>query len=416
MRELTVDNICFENIDFDEYWNLGDVKENKMHKIHTYPAKFPAFITQKALKYARDEKINVSKVADIFCGCGTVAYEAGKENIDFWGCDINPIAALIARVKSKKLDPIELDRLFNGIINQFNDNKSYHTINQINPRIEYWFYENEIFDLSLLKKCIEMSCEHQDEYEDFFKCAFSNILKPTSKWLTKSIKPQLDPSKVPANVLESFIEQYRFMSNANKKSEVKSNSNANINIGSSLEIKLRNEIDLIVTSPPYVTSYEYADLHQLSLLWLGYAYDYREFRNDTIGSSYSSEERDIAGLNLAGKEIVEPFLSVDRSKAKSITNYYLDMQKIAEVSYEMLTENGAALFVIGNTEYKGIHINNAKHLALSLFESGFNKVYATKRKITGKILTPYRDSQGRFTTNSSGRKVYSEEFIVVGRK
>ena len=28
-------------------------------------------------------------------------------------------------------------------------------------------------------------------------------------------------------------------------------------------------IDLIITSPPYVTSYEYADLHQLSLLWFG---------------------------------------------------------------------------------------------------------------------------------------------------
>ena len=28
------------------------------------------------------------------------------------------------------------------------------------------------------------------------------------------------------------------------------------------------EVDLIVTSPPYVTSYEYADLHQLSSLWL----------------------------------------------------------------------------------------------------------------------------------------------------
>ena len=27
-------------------------------------------------------------------------------------------------------------------------------------------------------------------------------------------------------------------------------------------------VDMIITSPPYVTSYEYADLHQLSSLWL----------------------------------------------------------------------------------------------------------------------------------------------------
>lgn len=36
-----------------------------MHRIHTYPAKFPSFITIKALEYAR-EKVNVATVGDIF--------------------------------------------------------------------------------------------------------------------------------------------------------------------------------------------------------------------------------------------------------------------------------------------------------------------------------------------------------------
>ena len=117
-----------------------------------------------------------------------------------------------------------------------------------------------------------------------------------------------------------------------------------------------------------------------------------------------------------GKEVVAPFLDIDKPKARAITKYYIDVQKIADVSYKMLTRNGVALFVIGNTEYKGIHISNAEHLALSLLESGFKKVYATKRKISGKILTPYRDENGKFTSNSSGKKVYSEEFILIGRK
>ena len=29
-----------------------------------------------------------------------------------------------------------------------------------------------------------------------------------------------------------------------------------------------DSVNLVLTSPPYVTSYEYADLHQLALLWL----------------------------------------------------------------------------------------------------------------------------------------------------
>ena len=81
-----------------------------------------------------------------------------------------------------------------------------------------------------------------------------------------------------------------------------------------------------------------------------------------------------------------------------------------------MNSNGAALFVIGNTEYKTVRIDNAKHLAESLLDAGFSSLHVSKRKISNKILTPYRDKRGKFTTNANGRKVYSEEFIIVGRK
>ena len=47
---------------------------------------------------------------------------------------------------------------------------------------------------------------------------------------------------------------------------------------------------------------------------------------------------------------------------------------------------------------------------------GFKEIEITKRKISGKILTPYRDKKGKFTTDKNSRKVYAEEFIVMGRK
>ena len=83
------------------------LRELRLHRIHAYPAKFPAFITTKALHFAKSERLNVRRVADIFCGCGTVAFEARRENIDFWGCDINPVATLIARTKSGSFDAID---------------------------------------------------------------------------------------------------------------------------------------------------------------------------------------------------------------------------------------------------------------------------------------------------------------------
>src|SRR3546814_11916196 len=67
----------------------------------------------------------------------------------------------------------------------------------------------------------------------------------------------------------------------------------------------RQSLDLIVTSPPYVTSYEYADLHQLSSLWLGYAQDHRELRVGSIGSSQHALtfKRAHSGLNHIGRQV-----------------------------------------------------------------------------------------------------------------
>ena len=51
-----------------------------------------------------------------------------------------------------------------------------------------------------------------------------------------------------------------------------------------------NSASLIVTSPPHVTSYEYADLHQLTALWMEYTKDLSDFRKRFIGTSYHNKK------------------------------------------------------------------------------------------------------------------------------
>jgi len=412
-------NIDFDSIPIDSFWNTGE-KELKAHRIHAYPAKFPAFITTKALDYARKNSIKTNQIADVFCGCGTVAFEAKRCNIDFWGCDINPVATMIAKSKSRKYQSWRLKKYYEAILEAFD----HLSINEIcydssNERIRHWFDQVHYDDLFRLKFVIEESTHSESDYRLFFICAFSNILKSTSRWLTKSIKPQIDPNKQQADVLGAFKKQCKFMIAANNESDVVGDSSTEIITGSLLDSSIkRPKVDMIITSPPYVTSYEYADLHQLSALWLGFAKDYRELREGSIGSRHHvyNFERELKRLNNTGSRIVFRLLDRDKSKARSVAKYYLDMQQVASICYSMLNDDGMALFVIGNTELKGIKIDNACHLAESLQNSGFSEVLVTKRKISKKNLTPYRDQQGRFTKDSGGRKIYGEEFILIGRK
>lgn len=418
MESVNRNILDFDYIEVDEYWNFSEEKEDKIHQIHSYPAKFPAFISTKAVEYAENKNINIEKIGDIFCGCGTVAYESLKKGYDFCGYDVNPVASLIARVKSRKLDSDILRSYYDQIIYQSKQNINHDLNESINPRIKYWFEQDRISELQSILFSINEVCASDEEYKEFFLCAFSNILKPTSRWLTKSIKPTIDPNKKTKSAIYHFEKQFKKMDFANSESKIITDKDVDIRIGDSLKIDASERVDLLITSPPYVTSYEYADLHQLSLLWLGFGEDYREFRKDTIGSVFKNIEDSATNLNIIGNEILQKLQKSGNtgSRIKAIKRYYSDMEKIVEKSYRFLRQNGMALFVIGNTEYKNVRIKNAEHLAQAMIESGFQEIEITKRKISNKILTPYRDEQGKFSKNKDGRKIYSEEFIIVGRK
>lgn len=419
---LTENNILsadIDNIPIDTTWNQGDSKYDLMHGIHAYPAKFPPFITTKALDYANSKGLNVETIADIFCGCGTVAYEALANGKNFFGCDINPVATLIARTKCRKYDNTQLALYFEKNHNEFDSIKvcEYNEFSK-NERIRYWFDDNQISHLYKLRQSI-FEVVADKKYQDFFFCAYSAILKSCSRWLTRGIKPQVDPNKVPKNVWEAFEKEVHLMLRANKSSNIKTSCHATIKTISVLELKnVQNLADMVITSPPYVTSYEYADLHQLSTLCLGYSTDYKFFRNGSIGSLYGSKKTDvnIDEINSVGHSIVMRMQAVDKSRAKSIAHYYIDMQLAVKKVKELLRSGGLAVFVIGNTEYRGVKIDNVRHLAKSLLDEDFRNVEIKRRKISNKLLTPYRDEHGKFSSHKDCRKVYSEEFIIFAQK
>jgi len=244
-----------DSVPVDPCWNTGCETEMKMHRIHAYPAKFPAFITTKALQFAHTEYIDVCHVADIFCGCGTSAFEARRAGIDFWGCDISPVATLIAYVKSQTYQPWRLKYYQECIQDAYGSALVPDCYELASERLRYWYDEKHYNELAHLKSAIQYATPRHGKYRSFFLCAFSNILKSTSCWLTKSIKPQVDPNKKPSDVLTAFTEQCRFMTVANNDIGVLGNTQAVIVTGNFLDDKVTPPmVDMVVSSPPYVTS------------------------------------------------------------------------------------------------------------------------------------------------------------------
>jgi len=410
-----------DTVAIDEVWNHGEGSHAKMHDVHAYPAKFPAFIAAKAFSYAKDEGVDVSTVADVFCGCGTVALEAKLQGIDFWGCDINPVAALIARAKSQNYSILKITNYYAAIQHAIEQQAgAILDYDNAPDRIKYWFDEEMYRKLFRIKNAIDLVIPLNSKYRTAFYCIFSSCLKATSNWLTKSIKPQVDPEKEPEDAYSIFTHQYERFKKAAMTLPECDTSDIRIIKGNFLKMNKVPDVDLIVTSPPYVTSYEYADLHQLSTLWLGYVEDYRDLRKGTIGSIYNSNQINMSddSVNTAGRAIINKLVEVARetAKTKSVARYFTDIQKVVKRSYEILNDEGMVLFIVGDTEYKGVRIENSKHILQSMADSGFSEIKLGKRKISGKILTPYRNEKGHFSSEETGTNIYHEEFVISGRK
>ena len=403
-------------------WDFGNTREELIHRIHPYPARFPAFITTKALEHADEQGVRVRNVADVFCGCGTTAVEAKRNGKDFWGCDINPLATLIAQVKTHCYRDSDLARAFDAIREAARDTEvtPEHRA-QIGSRIRYWYDDRNVDDLIRLDRAIRRRTRPYSAHRKFFQCGFSAILKATSFWLTKSIKAQRDPDKKPRGVMEPFEHQVALMRRANTENSFpRPSARTRIRARNFLgKTRSRDKADLIVTSPPYVTSYNYADIHQLSTLWLGYAADYRLLRKNMLGNRYgvrTPRPDVIRKLGNAAWQTYREMRQQDTNHASSIARYLVDLDKAVSRCWDVLESGGMAVFVIGNTQYKGIKVDNAEHVETSMGRAGFREISAIPRRVSLKIMTPYRDARGRFTRDSGQRKVYAEEFVLIGRK
>lgn len=89
---------------YDSTWNFNNVDTKiSSNGIHTYPATMIPQIVDKLIeKYG----LTSTTLLDLFMGSGTTLVEASKYNNfkQIYGIDINPLARLISKVKTTKID------------------------------------------------------------------------------------------------------------------------------------------------------------------------------------------------------------------------------------------------------------------------------------------------------------------------
>ncbi len=417
--------INFDNIPENREWAFESVRSTEQwtHGYHRYPAKFLPDVVRKIIEdYARGSNL----IADLFAGCGTTLVEAKVHGISSVGTDINPVAQLITKVKTTALSPIALQQAYDALVKLFDEYSEcdYAGI-QKHDRIDYWFTQPQKAKIAFLYDKI-FHLDVNDDIKDFFYVCISHILKNCSWWLQTSTKPQKDKEKKPEDPFEEFCRHCKKMIGWNEKFYNELNEKGRLDTPCEIHLEdarhtsiQAGSINAIITSPPYVTSYEYADIHQLTAYWMEYMSDIQEFRKKFIGSSYSGNTSLMVSNSKQAQKIVNALAEKSMHIARDVAQYFNDMQEVAKEMSRVLAPNGYACIVIGNTKIKEVQIKSAEVFFEFLRNAGLRKVNVIKRSIPHKLMPTLRDNNtGRFTKldNPNCKKVYPNEYIIIMRK
>lgn len=417
--------INFDNIPENQEWAFESVRSTEQwtHGYHRYPAKFLPDVVRKIIEeYANGSKL----IADLFAGCGTTLVEAKVHGISSVGVDINPVAQLITKVKTTPLAPDALQQAYTALVNIFDKyNESDYEDIKKHERIDYWFTPSQKAKIAFLYDKV-FHLEVDDDTKDFFYVCISHILKNCSWWLQSGTKPQRDMEKEPEDPFNEFKRHCNKMIGWNEKfyNELSKKGYlgipCEIHLGDARHTSITSEsIDAIITSPPYVTSYEYADIHQLTAYWMEYISDIHEFRKKFIGSSYSGNDSLIVPNSKQAQKIVNDLSGNSKHIARDVAQYFNDMQEVAKEMARVLAPNGHACIVIGNTKIKEVQIKSAEVFYGFLRNAGLRKVTVIKRSIPHKLMPTLRDKNtGRFTKldNPNCKKVYPNEYVIIMKK
>jgi len=244
--------------------------------IYRYPAKFiPQVVAFILKRYAKPGM----KVFDPFAGYGTVGIVSRIYGYDYELWDLNPMIDVIhktAIMKPPRINIIDLIKELKNSKEEFIPNWS---------NLDYWFPEEFIPTLSrawgyvhslddetkyiLLIPLINVTryFSYSDEkVHKLYKSKYSR--KKVEKLLKGDWKRQfyIMLEKEIQNLLKKIREYHRL-----KPKDV----NYQIRFGiDTLEEKLDNDVDILITSPPYLQAQEYIRSTKLELFWLGYPEDY----------------------------------------------------------------------------------------------------------------------------------------------
>ncbi|MEM2126334.1 MAG: hypothetical protein QXQ53_08065, partial [Candidatus Methanosuratincola sp.] len=301
----------------------------------------------------------------------------------FVGYDLNPLAVLIARVRSTPLSREEIMSHLKTIVGEY-----AHAIPAFVPpfpNLRYWFDEATIEGLSRLHALIQTLADPR--VRNFFQVVFSAVVRLVSLTDPSEFKLIRRKSQNTKPIVEEFQRIALDYIDRLSMLRVGGKSVILLHEGNMLEACRNLEperFDLLLTSPPYGdsrTTVAYGQFSRLALWWLG--------MQETIDkSSLGSRRRPIhAALPSALLyEVLEPIAERNPKRAEEVFSFYADLYEAVQVLAPLVRVGGYAFVLVGNRRVEGIELPTDKICADFFTAQGYEHIATHLRSISNKRM------------------------------
>ena len=387
------------------------------HGIHPYPAMMIPQIARRLIStYGRKGEI----LFDPYCGSGTTLLEGMLAGMETVGTDLNPLARLIARVKTT---PVNIAALNDAIAQFPASSASTECAIPLVTNIDYWFSPDVQRDLAAIR-------QHINDIDDpmianVFRVAFSLTVRQAS-WTRKSefklhrlpVSQMRTHNPKPFSIMAQALAQIcaalqDLNSAVSGKAVLPSIEVFNTVQGVPSNAITRRSVYLVVSSPPYGdsrTTVAYGQFSRFASQWLGFA-DANRLDNQLMGGDTKKRTIlfDIAGLD----GVIDRIAQIDRHRSIEVSSFFEDYRRsIGNVS-ALVARGGYACFVVGNRTVKGCVVPTAEVTAAFFERNGFVTEDVCTREIPNKRMPSVNSP-----SNIAGQrgKTMTTEQIVICRK
>ncbi|WP_456486588.1 DNA methyltransferase [Candidatus Alkanophaga liquidiphilum] len=377
-----------------EDWTFKDANtQEHIHVIHPYPARMIPQIARRLIeKYSERGAV----VLDPFCGSGSVLAEAKILRRHSVGIDINPLACLIAKVKTTPISPKILNNAFGEVRKKL---KRISVNKEKLPRfynVNYWFKAKTVEELTAIKNAID-ALRGQD-VRDFFYVCFSKTVRSVSLCRSGEYKlyrmSEEEIKRFNPDAFKEFIKNVKAgiegMREFYARCEQGDVARSIVIRGNSRRIPLKSgSVDLIVTSPPYGdsrTTVAYGQFSRYSSLWLGFEErDVRDVDKASLGGAFVKfKSRNVRSKIL--DETLQEIVKRSVKRAEETEAFFSELWECLSELSRVLRENGYACIVIGNRTVSRVKMPTDQIIMEMGNELGLEHVRTYYRRIPTKCI------------------------------